>query len=235
MEVDVVAPMERTRQPSQPTRTCRTCVGCGQRGEGEAMVRLVLVPGPQEGATPASVVVDAKGGAFGRGAHVHPSKACFEKACRQGLSRAFKCAVKADAEALLLEVARAFARRLEGLLAGGVRGGHLVIGTDAVTQASQAGRLQLVLLAADATAAAERSAVKRATAEGKTLVYGDKRTLANALGKRHEAEERAGVGVCAVTDAALSASIRRAWICAVGLVPTRTDREDSDVARAEDE
>jgi predicted RNA-binding protein YlxR (DUF448 family) len=68
----------------------RTCVGCGERVEtprsGAApsvLVRLVFGPGGE-------VAVDAAGGGFGRGAHVHPRPACVEKAAQRGLSRAAK-------------------------------------------------------------------------------------------------------------------------------------------------
>jgi len=202
----------------------RTCVGCGEKGENDDMVRLVLVPSGDAH----SVAPDAKGGGFGRGAHVHPSRECFEKACQRGLSRAFKCEVRADAQAVMRDVSIAYTRRLEGLLSGGVRGRHIAIGTDAVAEAALGSRMHVVVLAADATAAAERTVVKRATAEGKTLVFGDKQILARALGKVRPGEERAGVGVCAVTDAALAASIRRAWMCAVGLVPRRQTRLPED-------
>ena len=65
----------------------RTCVGCGERVEiprsespSSVLVRLVLGPGGE-------VAVDAAGGGFGRGAHVHPRPGCVEKAalrvCRE--------------------------------------------------------------------------------------------------------------------------------------------------------
>lgn len=66
----------------------RTCVGCGERVEipragvpSSVLVRLVMGPSGE-------VAVDAAGGGFGRGAHVHPRPACVEKAATKGLSRA---------------------------------------------------------------------------------------------------------------------------------------------------
>lgn len=201
--------------PAAPTRTC---AGCGADDAARAMVRVVLVapPGEAPGAGPASVVVDAKGGSFGRGAHVHPSIACVDKAAKRGFSRAFKREVRVEVDALLAGIVEAYSKRLEGLLAGGVRGGHVVFGADEVSEAWRVGKACLLLLAADATSAAARSFVRQATGEGKVLVYADKLRLARVLGRR-PGQEREGIGVCAITDAGLGAAIREAWLCAVGL------------------
>jgi predicted RNA-binding protein YlxR (DUF448 family)/ribosomal protein L7Ae-like RNA K-turn-binding protein len=197
----------------------RSCVGCGTRAPEADLVRLVLVE--TEGHSWSSVVPDAKGGGFGRGAHVHPTRACLAMACKKGLSRSFKREVRADESELAQAISVAFTRRLEGLLLGGVRGGHVAIGTDAVAETVVAGKAELVVLAADATAAAQRSAVQRMTAAGKTLVFGDKLRLARALGRAvAEGSERDGVAVCSVTNVALATAIRRAWLCAVGLSTT---------------
>lgn len=95
----------------------RTCVGCGKRSPADVLVRLVLdeVSG--------GVVPDAKGGSFGRGAHVHASPSCLELACKKGLPRAFKRDIKATPQALAGAIAEAFGRRLDGLLSGGKRSG----------------------------------------------------------------------------------------------------------------
>ena len=66
----------------------RTCVGCGERVEiprsdalSSVLIRLVIGPSGE-------VAVDAAGGGFGRGAHVHPRPLCIERAAQKGLSRA---------------------------------------------------------------------------------------------------------------------------------------------------
>jgi predicted RNA-binding protein YlxR (DUF448 family) len=189
------------------------------------MVRVVLVAPPGAESGPASVVVDAKGGSFGRGAHVHPTAACVDKAAKRGFSRAFKREVRVEAAALIAGIAEAYGKRLEGLLSGGVRGKHVVFGSDEVAETWRAGKVHLMVLAADATSAAARSVVKQATGEGKVLVFGDKLRLARTLGRR-PGQEREGIGVCAVTDAGLAAAIREAWLCAVGLA-RQGERQDA--------
>ncbi len=192
----------------------RTCAGCGADDAARSLVRVVLVTPPDGG--PASVVVDAKGGAFGRGAHVHPTLKCLEGATRRGFARAFKREVRIELATLLAGIVEAYTKRLDGLLAGGVRGGHVILGTDDVVEAWHGGHVQLMVLAADAAAAANVGVVRHATGEGKVLVYGDKLRLARTLGRR-PGEEREGIGVCAIMDAGLAAAIREAWLCAVGL------------------
>ena len=220
----------RTRSPASPAAPERSCVGCGARADQGELVRLVLVVLP-DGTS--SVVPDAKGGAFGRGAHVHATRECLDKACKKGLSRTFKRDVRADRDALAATIASAFARRIEGLLSGGVRGGHVAIGTDAVADAVSTGKAELVILAADATAAAQRSAVQKMTGAGKSLVFGEKKQLARALG-RVVSEERDGVAVCAISNLALATAVRRAWLSAAGLSSTASavSSDDSGVGLA---
>ena len=200
----------------QEERVERTCIGCGKKADDAELIRLVLVESP-DGAP--HVIPDAKGGTAGRGAHVHPSSDCLALACKKGLSRAFKRELRAEPGALAASIRAVYARRLAGLLFGGVRSKLVVIGSDAVAEAIRTGGSQLILLAADSASAAMRSGVQRATAEGKTLVYGDKLQLARAIGRR-AGEEREGVAVLSVTNVALATAIRRAWLCAVGLSPS---------------
>jgi predicted RNA-binding protein YlxR (DUF448 family) len=183
-----------------PRKSERTCVGCGKHADREDLVRLVLAPVSN------SVVVDAKDGGFGRGAHLHPSVDCVS-AAKKGLSRVFKRDVQVDAEALAKEISSAFARRLEGLLSGGARAGHIAVGGDMVEESLRSGVAKLVLVAAD-------TRTKPPTTDA--LVFGDKMRLARALG-RTRALERDGVGVCSITNVALATAVRRAWLCAVGL------------------
>jgi predicted RNA-binding protein YlxR (DUF448 family)/ribosomal protein L30E len=188
----------------------RTCVGCGKRNPADALVRLVL------NEAESTVVVDAKGGSFGRGAHVHADRACLEGAAKKGLPRAFKREMRVDVDAVLEQIGLAYDRRIEGLLSGGVRGGHIVFGTDKVVEALRMGTAKLVVLAADARTAAERNEVRQATGEGRALVLrGDRMRLAAALG-RHGDAAREGVAICAVTSEPLAAEVRRAWLTAGG-------------------
>ncbi len=73
----------------------RTCIGCGDRREKQALIRLTARGG--------LVAVDTKGGSPGRGAYVCGS-ACLVKALsQQKLGRAFKARVTAG-EALMAQI-----------------------------------------------------------------------------------------------------------------------------------
>lgn len=219
--------MQTTEVQPQEKSTERTCVGCGKRAAPHDLVRLVL------NEADGSVVADAKGGSFGRGAHVHSERACLEGAAKKGLPRAFKREVRVQVDALMLQIRDAYDRRIEGLLSGGARGGQLVYGTDKVVDAVRSGAAKLVLLAADARTAAERNEVKTMTGAGRALVLrGDRMRLASALG-RHGDQAREGVAVCAVTSERLATELRRAWLMAGSSSPVAQDSSASRVENAE--
>lgn len=197
----------------------RTCVGCGEHDAPEEMVRLVLGPSGE-------VAVDAAGGGFGRGAHVHARGPCLAAAAARGLMRATKgkarevsLAVKEggevvtgegaplSAEALARAVEEAMARRIAGLLASAVRVRKVRIGADAVTGAWRTGEAELIMVATDAAAAAELGAVREAVAAGAAVAWGTKLGLAAALMRRATPE---GVGAAAITDAGIAAAVRDA-------------------------
>jgi len=144
----------------------RTCVGCGKRAESRALVRLVLAPDD-------AVVVDAAGGGFGRGAHVHSSRACLAKA-KGGLSRAFKRDVQTDAQSLEAAIRDAFERRAAGILLGARGAGHLALGADAARDAMNEGA-PLVVLASDAGSVSK--SFERAIAQGRAASFGTKASL----------------------------------------------------------
>jgi len=214
----------------------RTCVGCGKRSPAEMLVRVVLGVTPIAGSAPRNMVVpDAKGGSFGRGAHVHATRECLEIACKKGFPRAFKREIHADVASLASAIADAHDRRIEGLLMGGLRGGHVIYGTDKVVEGLRArgpGEAKLVLLAADAASAAARNDVRLATGEGRALVWhGDRMRLGAALGRRGDAA-REGVAICAVTSSQLAAEVRKCWLIAgssrsaVGTDPGRRENAE---------
>src|SRR5512133_4350652 len=94
-------------------RPTRTCVGCRKPGDPNQLVRMVL---SQEGV----VGFDLAGGATGRGAWVHPTEPCLQKA-----SKAVLRSLHGDVEdsggaehvaVLLQSLAAAAARRAQGLI-----------------------------------------------------------------------------------------------------------------------
>jgi predicted RNA-binding protein YlxR (DUF448 family) len=151
----------------QPKKSERTCVGCGEHADPSALVRVVLGP---EG----ELAIDAAGGAFGRGAHVHAKAECIARACRGGLSKAFKREVKMEASALERAIREAYERRAIGILLGARGAGYLALGADAAKDAMHAGAT-LVVLASDAGSVAKD--FERAIAEGRAASFGTKTSL----------------------------------------------------------
>ena len=77
---------------TSPARTpVRTCIGCRERAAKSELLRVVLGTGSD--GRPAAVP-DPDGTAPGRGAHLHPTTACYELAARR---RAFARALRAGA------------------------------------------------------------------------------------------------------------------------------------------
>lgn len=83
----------------------RTCIGCRQEAGKRALVRIVRTPEQR-------VAVDTSGRANGRGAYLHATPACWEKALKGStINHALKITpVREDVEAL-----RAFAETLSAV------------------------------------------------------------------------------------------------------------------------
>ena len=156
----------------------RTCVGCRASGPPQDLVRLVVGP---EG----EVVADLAGGAFGRGAWVHPRFACLEGAVRGGLSRGLKTQIKADASQVVSQMRDAAVRRTISLLQAAQRAKRVALGTAALEDAERDGRVELLILASDAKASADLSAVRRLAERGRVRIFSTKAALGTAF-KRDE-------------------------------------------------
>ncbi|HSQ62236.1 MAG TPA: YlxR family protein [Polyangiaceae bacterium] len=165
------------------TKHERTCVGCRQKAAAGALVRLVVGPvrtleqGESSDRRDAGVAVDAAGGAFGRGVHVHPSLDCVARACRGGLSAAAKREVRADASVVCQEIREAYERRAAGLILGARRARHLAIGADAAAEAVEKGA-PMVVLSTDAGADVR----KRFSRASLVHAFGTKASLGAMLG-----------------------------------------------------
>ncbi|QBR94128.1 YlxR family protein [Nocardioides euryhalodurans] len=73
-----------------PARTpVRTCIGCREKAPKRELLRVVI--GTGDDGRPAAVP-DPDGTAPGRGAHLHPTSACYDLAVRR---RAFSRALRA--------------------------------------------------------------------------------------------------------------------------------------------
>lgn len=156
----------------------RTCVGCKASGSPQDLVRLVVGPDGE-------VAPDMSGGAFGRGAWVHPRTACLADAVRGGLSRGLKTKVTADLQHVLGTLRDAAARRALSLLQAAQRAQLAALGTAALEDAERDGRVTLLVMAQDAKAAADLSAVRRLVQAGRVRIFKSKAELGAAF-KRDE-------------------------------------------------
>jgi predicted RNA-binding protein YlxR (DUF448 family)/ribosomal protein L30E len=194
----------------------RTCVGCRRTDDRAALLRFVLVPagldaagGAREaGRSPrgeaARVVPDVRGTLPGRGASVHPTRACLQAAARRGgFARSFRAPVDVDADALVRNVATTYARQAEALLLTARRMGRLVAGTDAVREKLDAGRVAALVVAADAAGRREELEERAARLGRRCIVLGTKERLGALLG-------RDPVGVIAILDPGIVDALARA-------------------------
>lgn len=156
--------------------TLRTCIGCKTSGPPQDLLRLVVGPDGQ-------VVPDLAGGAFGRGAWVHARPACVEGAVRGGLSRGLKTKVTADAAQVTSSLREAAVRRTYSLLQAAERARLAAVGTAALEEAERDGRVELLVLASDAKASADLSAVRRLGERGRVRFFKTKAELGSVFGR----------------------------------------------------
>jgi len=136
----------RPRQKAEPERRC---ILTGEHGVRDTLVRLAISP---EGA----VLPDVHAKAPGRGAWIGTSRAALEMALTKGqlkgaLARAFKGAalsIPADLPDLIEQGLR---KSLMDRLGLELRAGKLVLGSDRIAEQARAGRINLLLHAADAS------------------------------------------------------------------------------------
>lgn len=162
-------------EETNPKLPERTCVACRQRGVRDELVRVVA--GPDGG-----VALDPRAAKSGRGAWVHPTKACVSTMVkRHAAERSLKVDVRRDldAAALLADLRAAVAQRITSLLLVASRTRSLAIGAEAVDAAVSHGQAHLVVVAADAGQGA------RSIAEGarRSAQYGTKQGYGALLGR----------------------------------------------------
>jgi predicted RNA-binding protein YlxR (DUF448 family) len=220
MNVEMTTPKhDRASARGESRAPVRTCVGCGLRDEAQTLVRLVVVPAEVSETGQADVAFDLAGGAFGRGAHLHPVAACVAKAPR-GLGRAFKGAVKVDAAVVGRRLVEACDRRVAGLLLAAHRMRAIVAGADAALAALGDGE-SLGVVATDAGSVGGTVEVQRAAAEGRVIAWGSKNGLGGLLGE-------SSVAICAVRHAGIAAELKKVRAAAdAGTAATREGAECS--------
>lgn len=203
----------------------RTCVLTRASRPKDALIRLALSPDGE-------VAPDVRARAPGRGAYVGVTRAVLDEANAKGklkgaLARAFKQEVRipADLGQKIADALRATALDRLGLEA---RAGNLVNGADRVDQAARAGKVRLLIHAADAGEDGRRKldqAWRVGGGETRGLVFPEERTiLSMALGREN-------VVHVALTDPAAARRVHHAidrWLTFIdpdaGLQGGTTDR-----------
>jgi len=171
----------------------RQCAGCAKRDSADDLVRVVLGPDGM-------LAIDLADSRFGRGAHVHASKECMQKALRGGFAKVFKSKVEGSVESLGEQLTVAADRRIEGLLAGAKRGKHAIAGADVVRGAYREGTAVLVVVATDAAAATKFPEIQDAVGQGKAIAWSNKQRLGAIFGRDE-------VAVCAVLHEGVAKAI----------------------------
>jgi len=186
-------------QGLQGRRGRRRCIGCDRIDTPESMARLVVSENGE-------VAFDLAGGAFGRGAHVHPSPRCLESAPR-ALAKSFKRPIAATPAELAAALVAAADRRTRGLLASAARSNGVEVGAELAGAAFQLGRAHLLVVARDAQSAASVGSVMHAIATGGAVAWGTKSELGSLV---HKAE----VGVLGIESQPIAAAVRSAVMMA---------------------
>lgn len=121
-------------------------MGCRQSASPHELVRLVAGPDGR-------VALDPKASKGGRGAWVHPTRACVEAmAKRHAAERSLKVDVQRDLDgrSLVASLREALTRKAASLLVVASRTRTLALGTEAVTAALERERVAVVVVARDA-------------------------------------------------------------------------------------
>jgi predicted RNA-binding protein YlxR (DUF448 family) len=170
----------------------RTCVACRVDGPPDGLIRLVAHPDTGE------IVVDVPGRLPGRGAWVHPARACVEKVERQGgrLGHALRATVSTDGLGAQIR-ARVHDAVLDGLSLAAASG-SLIGGHDRLREALEKREIAIVAVAVGASP--RTLASLREVAGEVPFVPID--LGADALGERLGRGSRAAVGILRTRGAA---------------------------------
>ena len=183
----------------------RTCVLTRRKGAREALIRLALSPDGE-------VAPDVRARAPGRGAWIGVPRAELDSANGKGklkaaLQRAFKTNAVAVPADLGERTAQALRQAALDRLGMEARAGNLINGSDRIETAARAGKVALLIHAADAGEDGSRSldqAWRVGGGEARGLIFPEPRTiLSMALGREN-------VVHVALTDPAAASRVRHA-------------------------
>ncbi len=174
----------------------RTCVACRQSASRDELVRLVRAPSGE-------LVVDLKGSLPGRGAWVHPTRACVGKLQSHGgiLGRTLRGQV--DTAGLEVAMREAILHHVLNALSLAAAAGSLVGGRDVLEKALREQRIVAVVVASDAS---ERTLRALQQVASEQVPFTPLPLDRDSLGARVGRAPRAALGVL---DTRASTSLRR--------------------------
>lgn len=192
----------------------RRCIATGETKGPAEMVRFVVGPDGE-------IVPDLAGELPGRGIWVSARRDCLELAVKRRLfARAARAEVRVDPD-LPLQVERLAARRALDLLGLARRAGLLVAGFEKVRERLQAGRVAVLVQAADA-AADGRARIRSGAGELPVVELFSVAELSLALGRENVVHAALAPGSLAQRFLAEAARLRGLRGAAEG----RTGRQD---------
>ena len=183
----------------------RSCILTRRTAPKAELIRLALGPDGE-------VAPDIRAKAPGRGAYIGVTKAALEEAMAKGklkpaLARAFKDGKAVAPDTLADDIEAALARNALDRLGLEARGGTLINGTEKVEAAARAGKLHLLLHAADASEDGNKRLDQAWRVGGGArrglVLFADRTMLSSALGR----ENVVHVGL---TDQAAAKRVREA-------------------------
>lgn len=183
----------------------RTCVGCRKVDAKEALLRFTVAP------TDHALVPDIGNKLGGRGASIHPTRACLKAAAAGGFSRAFKKGMNVSADELGKAAVAQYMRRVEGLIVSAKSTRQIAVGTDAVREAMSELKTELLIVAADAAGRREDLEAQAANLGRRCVVFGTKVLLGGLLGRDE-------VGVVAILDSGIASAVSLAMSRATALL-----------------
>jgi uncharacterized protein len=192
--------MERSAEPEVGKGRVpqgRTCVACRRTAPRAELLRVVRSP---EG----GLVLDWRGNLAGRGAHVCPSRRCFEIAFgRRRFDRGLGAVAHyPTAEEMLASARQAATRQIETLLRSAIGARSLAAGSEACERALFEGRALVLVLAKDA-AARDRLAARASQGGVPSFTMESKEALGDLAG-------RPATGAFAALDAGLARALGNA-------------------------
>ena len=205
----------------------RTCVLTRAKGTRDAFIRLALGPDGEVGP-------DVRARAPGRGAWISVDRAELDAANAKGklkaaLSRAFKAAdlkIPADLGERVEQALRQWTLDRLGLEA---RAGTLIIGAERIEAAARAGKVHLLIHAADAREDGRRTldqALRVGGGDARGVIFPEERTiLSMALGREN-------VVHVALTDPAAASRVSRALVRWRAFTDPRTGLDGGEPASA---